>query len=159
MTNITNPTCLACVLPHEGGVTEVKVSRPCSSQPVLASVFAAVSITAGAELLELMVLVACCSADDHTVVFVSRSSCGHSQRLPEPAVWFQGMLPLWRVILPDHRLPRKHHVYLFLHFILEMPVAVFCSSEMEKKISGRNKICSRCFQFSLCEIEMKRGKK
>lgn len=31
--------------------------------------------------------------------------------------------------------PRNHHVYLFLHFILEMPVAVFCSIEGGKKIS------------------------
>lgn len=36
----------------------MKVSGPCSSRPVLASVFTVISMTAGAEVLELMVFVA-----------------------------------------------------------------------------------------------------
>ncbi len=49
-------------------------------------------------------LMACSSVDDHCVVSVSRSSCRHGQRLPEPAVWFQGLLSLWRVKLPSNQL-------------------------------------------------------
>lgn len=42
--------------------------------------------------------VGCRSVDNRSVVFLCRSPCRHGQRLPEPAVWFQSLLPLWRVI-------------------------------------------------------------
>lgn len=48
----------------------------------------------------------CRSLDDPRVLFVPRASCGHGQRLPEPAVWFQGVLSLWRVILPTTDSPK-----------------------------------------------------
>lgn len=77
------------------------------------------------------------SPDDPRVLFVPRASCGHGQRLPEPAVWFQGVLSLWRVIpptadspkMPPFQLPQTPPPPCYLHFILGIiPVVVFCVS-------------------------------
>lgn len=134
VTNITNPTCLACVLPNKGGVTVVKVSRPCSSQPVLNSIFTVISMTAGAEFLELMVFVA-------DLLFSRWPQCGVCLQVltqTQPAAARTCSVVSGHAVALESDptrppTPRNCHVYLFLHFILEMPVAVFCSIKEKKK--------------------------
>lgn len=54
-----------------------------------------------------MCCVSCRSVGDHCVVFLCRSPCRHGQRLPESAVRFQSLLPLWGVILQNDAILKR----------------------------------------------------
>lgn len=77
-------------------------------------------------VVDMRVCIACSlsstSVNEHCVVFLSRSSCGHSQRLPEPAVWLQSLLSLRRVTWPSNALLKMSR----LIFIALYPGNIIC---------------------------------
>lgn len=113
----------------------MKVSRPCSSQPALASVVTVISVTVGADLLELMVFV-CCPAVQQMNTYCDVCLQVLTQRQPAAARTCSVVSGHAAALESDPTTPPTpptRHVYLFLHFILEMPGAVFCSIEEKKK--------------------------
>lgn len=100
----------------------------------------------------------CSSLADHYVVFLSRSPRGHGQRLPEPAVRLQSLLPL-RGVKHSARIGRKNTQIVAFPFCFvffsnctlswEYRLLYFVSHKKKLFLDETVIFCARYFHFHL----------